>query len=378
VSGGSPLDPLRAEPALLLAVSGGPDSTALLLMAAEWAGGPALHAATVDHGLRPESAGEAEAVAALAARLGVPHRILRWQGEKPRTRLQERARAARYALLAEEAQRVGAKVVVTAHHLDDQAETVLMRLARGSGIGGLAGMAARIRRGEIEIARPLLGVAKAELVAFCDARGIAYAHDPSNANPAFARPRLRRLAESLAAEGLDAAALARLARRAALAEDALARMSEAAEARLGLARNGRCDAQALAAEPPEIVRRVLTAALLEPRPSPPPLRGRVREGGPPDPPPLEAMERLTAELIAAIAERRRFAANVAGALIAYDGRGSVSVAPEPPRRAPGRAAAGRPVKAMPTITSASPAQAEGAIVSPRNAAPRISPTNGTT
>ena len=315
---GSPLDPLRHEPALLLAVSGGPDSTALLLMAAEWAGGPALHAATVDHALRRESAAEAAAVAALCARLGVPHRTLVWHGEKPATGLLERAREARYALLAAEAQRVGAKVVVTAHHLDDQAETVLMRLSRGSGIAGLAGMAARTRRGGIEIARPLLGVPKSELIALCEARGVGYARDPYNADPAFARPRLRRLADTLAAEGLDAPALARLARRAALAEDALAHMTEAAEARLGLVQTGRCEAQALVAEPPEIVRRLLCAAIREP-PSPDPL-------------PLEAMERIAAELVAAISARRRYAANVGSALISYDGRGAVTVGPEPPRR----------------------------------------------
>jgi tRNA(Ile)-lysidine synthase len=305
---GSPLDRLRGEPALLLAVSGGPDSTALLAMAAEWGGAP-LHAATVDHGLRPEAEAEAEAVASLCTRLAVPHATLVWQGEKPTARLQERAREARYDLLTAEAKRVGAGVIVTAHHLDDQAETVLFRLLRGSGVAGLAGMAARTRRGEIEIARPLLGLAKADLVAFCDARRLPYFRDPSNENPRFARARLRRL---MADEGLDAPALARLARRAALAETALAAQAHAAEARLGLASTGRCEAAALAAEPEEIVRRVLTRAV--------------------GPAPFEAMERIAAELLTAVAERRRYAANVGGALIAYDGRGSVSVGAEPPRR----------------------------------------------
>jgi tRNA(Ile)-lysidine synthase len=209
----SPLDPWKGEPALLLAVSGGPDSTALLVMAAEWSGGPSLHAATVDHALRPESAAEAADVARLAARLGLPHVILRWEGEKPCTGLPARARKARYDLVSSEAARVGARVIVTAHHLDDQAETVLMRLSRGSGLAGLAGMAARTRRGAVEIARPLLDIPKAELLAFCDARALPYACDPSNQNPAFARPRWRRLAASLAAEGLDAPALRRLRAR---------------------------------------------------------------------------------------------------------------------------------------------------------------------
>ncbi len=308
---GSPLAPLRDEPALLLAVSGGPDSTALLLMAAEGAG-PKLFAATVDHGLRPESAAEAAAVGRLCARLGVPHATLRWEGEKPRARLQERAREARYNLLGAEARRVGARVIVTAHHLDDQAETVLFRLARGSGLAGLAGMAARTRRADIEIARPLLAIPKGELVAYCVARDVAYADDPANKDPRFARPRLRGLAATLAAEGLDAKALARLARRAARVETALARQTEAAEARLRLIETGRCDARALAAEPEEIVRRLLTLGL--------------------GPAPFEAMERIASELVAAIAERRRYGANVGGALIAYDGRSEATVGPEPPRR----------------------------------------------
>ena len=318
---GSPFEALAGEPALLLAVSGGPDSTALLLMAAEWAGAPRLFAATVDHGLRAESAGEADAVATLAAKLGVPHAILRWEGDKPSTGLQERARDARYALLAAHARRVGAGVVVTAHHLDDQAETVLFRLARGSGLAGLAGMAARAPRGGIEIARPLLGLHKAELVALCAARGVPFANDPSNDDPRFARPRLRQLGQALAAEGLDPPALARLARRAALADEALARATDAVEARLKLVETLRCAAAPLAAEPAEIVRRLLTRA--------------VANAGGADPArlPLEAMERIAAEWLDAFAQGRRYAANVGGALIAFDGR-DVSVAPEPPRRAP--------------------------------------------
>ena len=361
MNAGSPLDPLKGARALLLAVSGGPDSTALLVMAAQWAGGPALHAATVDHGLRPEGAAEAAEVGRLAARLGVPHVVLRWEGEKPRTGLCARAREARYDLLTGEAARVGAAIVVTAHHLDDQAETVLMRLAHGSGLAGLAGMAARSRRGAVEIARPLLDIPKAELVAFCDARGLAYAHDPSNEDPAFARPRWRRLSASLAAEGLDAPGLARFARRAALAEAALAAAAAAAARRLGVEATGACDAAALAAEPPEIVRRVLSGAVRA-------------QGGEPA---LEAMERLTENFLAAVASRRRFAANVAGALVAYDGRAEARVAPEPPRRKT-PAISARPVSATPTTTNASPTSACVEIRSPRNSAPKPSPANGTT
>ena len=131
---------------LVLAVSGGSDSTALLVMAARWAKQlkkrrPKLLAVTIDHGLRPESAREAAAVKRLARQLGVPHRTLAWRGRKPKTGLQETARLARYALLAQAALREGYEHVLTAHTLDDQAETVLFRLARGSGVTGLAGMA---------------------------------------------------------------------------------------------------------------------------------------------------------------------------------------------------------------------------------------------
>jgi len=292
-------------------------------MASEWAADrstPKLFAATVDHGLRPESATEAERVAALAASLGVGHATLLWEGDKPSARLQERAREARYALLGAHARGVGAGVVVTAHHLDDQAETVLMRLTRGSGLSGLAGMAARSRRGDVDIVRPLLTMPKDELIAFCDARGVDYARDPSNADPRFARPRLRAIAEALAAEGLDAPALARLARRAATVEAALSAKTAEADTRLSLIETGHSDAQALAAEPADIVRRLLTLAVAK------------VSGAEPSRIPLEAMERIAAELVAAALARREYAANVAGALIVIDRGGEVQVDVEPARR----------------------------------------------
>src|SRR6201988_2587918 len=132
--------------ALILAVSGGPDSTALLWLAARWRArrkhGPKLLAVTVDHGLRKESASEARAVARLARKLGVTHRSLRWAGKKPKTGIQEAAREARYRLLGAAAKKAGATHIVTAHPQDDQAETVLFRLMRGSGVSGLSGMGA--------------------------------------------------------------------------------------------------------------------------------------------------------------------------------------------------------------------------------------------
>ena len=129
---------------LILAVSGGADSTALLVLAARWAKRlkhpPKLVAVTIDHGLRAEAAREAAAVRRLARRFGVAHRTLRWQGRKPGTGLQEAARNARYRLLAQAAASAGYVHILTAHTMDDQAETVLFRLARGSGLDGLTAM----------------------------------------------------------------------------------------------------------------------------------------------------------------------------------------------------------------------------------------------
>jgi len=317
----APLGPARA---LLLAVSGGPDSTALLLMATGWTqrrgGLPRLEAATVDHGLRAESAAEARGVADMCAGLGVPHRTLAWEGTKPKTRLQERAREARYALLAQCAATVGADLIVTGHHLDDQAETALFRLLRGSGIGGLRAMSAQASREGVTIARPLLGFAKTDLVAFCEAAGVPYASDPSNDDPRYARSRLRALSGALAAEGLDAPALARLARRASQVEDALAHQTHAAEARLRLIDAARCGAGALFGEPIEIVQRLLTETIAK-------IGGRSpsRVG-------LEKIETLTQSLKDAVASKREFSANLAGARVRLTTRGELTVEPEPPRR----------------------------------------------
>src|SRR5471032_3363114 len=136
---------LKNLPALVLAVSGGPDSTALMVLAARWQktlkAKPKLVAVTVDHGLRAEAKREAAAVGKLARKLGVAHRILKWSGKKPKTGLQEAARQARYRLLGEAARKVKATRILTAHTLDDQAETVLIRMSRGSGVTGLGAMA---------------------------------------------------------------------------------------------------------------------------------------------------------------------------------------------------------------------------------------------
>jgi len=208
------LDALVAADARLgVAVSGGPDSLALLLLAAEARPGR-VEAATVDHALRPESGAEAAFVGEACARLDVPHVILSadWR-EKPETAIQERARAMRYRLLGDWARERGL-TILTAHHLDDQAETLLMRLARGAGVRGLAGM-----RSAAHVLRPLLGWRHSELEAVCAAAGIEPVRDPSNDDEQFERVRVRK---ALRAMGwLDPAALAASAAHLADADEAL-------------------------------------------------------------------------------------------------------------------------------------------------------------
>ena len=204
-----------------LAVSGGPDSLALLLLAA--AARPGLvEAASVDHGLRDGSRAEADMVAALCERLGIPHAILTasWD-EKPTSAVQERARAMRYTLLAEWAGERGLGALLTAHHLDDQAETFLMRLARGAGVKGLAAMR-RVTRAPgpmPALVRPLLGWRHAELEALCASAGVEPAHDPSNDDEQFERVRIRRALSD--AEWLDRKAIAASAAHIGEADAAL-------------------------------------------------------------------------------------------------------------------------------------------------------------
>ena len=314
--------PLGRAKSLLIAVSGGPDSTALLLMAAEWAkrrGKTLVGAATVDHGLRPESAEEAKAVAALSRRLGIEHRTLLWKGAKPTSRLQERAREARYRLLVDHAKAIGADALVTAHHADDQAETVLFRLLRGSGVAGLRGMDATTARNGMVIARPLIGLKKRDLVAFAQARGAPFVDDPSNADPRFARTRLRALLARLGEEGLDAEALDRLARRARETEEALAHLTAEVEARLGS--EGAVDARALYAAPIAIVHRILAQ--------------RIAAAGGRDPSRigLEKIETLALSLREALSKRQPHSANLGGAVVRLTAKGRLSFAPEPPRKA---------------------------------------------
>lgn len=201
-----------------LAVSGGPDSLALLLLAAAALPGR-IEAATVDHGLRPESAGEARDVAEICAALGVPHEVLAVTLEPGN--VQSEARAARYAALAGWMGRRGLSALATGHHADDQAETLLMRLNRASGVAGLAGVRAKglVPGSEWPLLRPLLGWRRAELAGIVAAAGLEAAQDPSNTSDRFDRARLRKAMAG--ADWLDIPALAESAAHLADADAAL-------------------------------------------------------------------------------------------------------------------------------------------------------------
>jgi tRNA(Ile)-lysidine synthase len=209
-------EPLALYEKLGLAVSGGPDSLALLVLAAQWArtpGRPALYVYTVDHGLRIEAAAEAAMVVREAEALGLPARSLRWEGDKPATGIQAAARRARYRLMAEAMAADGVAILVTAHHLGDQAETVLMRLAHGSGIEGLRGMDALSHVEGCEVYRPLLGVRPEVLRDVVTEAGLSPAHDPSNTDQHYERVRWRLMLPALEAMGITLERLGTFARR---------------------------------------------------------------------------------------------------------------------------------------------------------------------
>jgi tRNA(Ile)-lysidine synthase len=329
----------KGLPAIVLAVSGGPDSLALMWLAARWrhalSRGPRLLAVTVDHGLRREAAREAREVKRLARSLGLTHRTMRWTGAKPKSGLPAAARSARYRLLVKAARESGATHILTAHTRDDQAETLLMRLVRGSGIAGLSAMARESEREGVRLARPLLDVPKSQLIATLRKAKLGFADDPTNRDVSFTRPRLRALMPALAAEGGDARNLARLASRLARANTAIELLVDGAERYLTLRDRMTAapsdadvvaaksfDARAFAAMSDEIRLRLLLRAI-----------NRFGHEGPAE---LGKVEVLLSALDQAMAEsgakrRPRLKQTLAGALISLaDDR--ISVVPAPPRR----------------------------------------------
>jgi tRNA(Ile)-lysidine synthase len=271
IEAGALLEPLGAYPHVALAVSGGPDSLALLHLIARWrnarGGRPDVTVLTVDHGLRQESRAEALGVAEMALGLGLPHAILTWtRADRGARALQQAARAARYDLMAGYCQDKSIAAIVTAHHLDDQAETVLMRLARGSGLDGLAAIPERGSWAGVPVLRPLLDVPKARLIATLAAEGIAFADDPSNRDTRFERARLRGGHDALAKLGLSAEGLARSARRLRRARQALDGAADAhlaAHGHLSEAGFWLLDARGLTAAPEEIALRALARAIAD-------------------------------------------------------------------------------------------------------------------
>lgn len=255
---------LDAPDSIAVAFSGGPDSLALLCLAARWAKSDPqrkLVALTVDHGLRVESADEALLCARMAKALGVAHRILVWVGSKPGAGIQAAAREARYQLLADACLREGVGALLVAHHLEDQAETFLLRLARGSGVDGLAGMAtSRPLRGDVCLLRPLLDMPRARLAAVLHREKRSAIQDPSNDNPRFDRVKARRLMAELSGLGLDAQRLADTAAHMARARAALDMETRAllsAHALLAATGHIEVDAEALVCAPEEIGLRAL-------------------------------------------------------------------------------------------------------------------------
>lgn len=244
-----------------VAVSGGGDSMAMLhlLVAAGWP----VAAVTVDHGLRAEAKAEAELVRRACAGLSVPHTVLAWRRDRDGGNLQDQARRARHALIGDWARARGIGTVALGHTMDDQAETFLMRLARGSGIDGLSGMPARRVAAGVVWVRPFLGARRHELRAYLAARGIAWAEDASNADPDFDRVKARRALVELGPLGLDAEAIGVVARNLDQARMAL---DEAARAVvLESCREDRgdlvFDRAAFDGHPPEIARRIAVAGL---------------------------------------------------------------------------------------------------------------------
>ena len=314
-----------AEHAIIgLAVSGGPDSLALMLLAQRWAAqrdsAPKLVVYSLDHGLRPEAGAEVTMVLRAAEGLGLAARGLCWTGDKPETGLQDAARQARYRIIGDAMKADGATLLLTAHHRGDQAETVLMRLAHGSGIEGLKGMTALSRVEGVPVFRPLLDVEPASLAALVDAAGLVPVQDPSNDDSTYERVRWRKLLPALAAEGLDSTALARFATRMAEADAALLQMADAAFAELvtldgfGAANLPRAAFHALS---PAIGRRLL---------------GRVLNivGGRQKPRALGQVERLYDQIAAGDLPR---AATLLGAVVRLKGD-SLSVSREPGRALP--------------------------------------------
>lgn len=259
-------DFLTERDGFALAVSGGPDSLALLVMVAKWRDlvgyGGKIYVLSVDHQLRVESAEEVRAVGKIAARSDFLFEGLCWDGEKPETGLAAAARAARYQLMVTQMEVLGINTLLLGHHRDDQAETVLMRMAHGSGVAGLSGMARVSQQWGVELVRVLLDVGKADLIELVAAEGLVAALDPSNKNAGYERVRWRNMLDVLGENGLSTARLGVLAGRMARANEALDHATAvflAAGVRLEISGKASILKSEFLALPRDIAQRVLIA-----------------------------------------------------------------------------------------------------------------------
>ncbi len=334
IDSGAIFAPLAEFRRIGLAVSGGPDSLALLLLAAEFANQHAAHERfvvySVDHGLRPEAAAEVAYVTEAARKLGFAARAIKWEGPKPATGIQQAARTARYGLIAEAMAADETEILLTAHHLADQAETVLMRLAHGSGIEGLRGMDYFAEIAGLVVVRPLLGIDPADLAKLVAASNLTPVTDPSNSDTEYERVRWRQMLPQLAALGLDARRLSRFADRMRDADRALANMAAATETSLDPATGTRGIARIVLVRLPRAVAIRVVATLLD------------QVGGGQKPHDLAPIEALTDRLRIETALKRT---SLHGCFIESDGTAIVVV------REPGRQAARQSrVRSEPPVT----------------------------
>ncbi|HLZ68214.1 MAG TPA: tRNA lysidine(34) synthetase TilS [Aliidongia sp.] len=314
--------PFEPEPELAVAVSGGADSLALALLADRWARarGGAIAALTVDHRLRPDSTVEAAQTGAWLAARGIRHEILVWEGPYPLRDLQATARAARYRLLGDWCRRENRLHLLTAHHQDDQAETLILRLGRGSGLAGLAAMAPIVEDGHHRLLRPLLAVPSARLKATLAASSQDWIEDPSNRNLAFARVRVRTSEPLFAEAGLTPERLAETSRhlaRARIAQEQLVERVLLAGVELHPAGFALVDPQPFAAAPDEIGLRALAAVV-------------TTIGGGEFPPRFDRLQRAAAALLAGTLGRGR----TLGGCRLMPWRGRILVLREPAAMAP--------------------------------------------
>jgi len=328
---GALFGPVAGAKKLALAVSGGPDSLALMLLANEWrdVSGTELVVYSLDHGLRPEAANEVAMVLAEAAKLGIEARGLKWDGEKPETGIQASARKARYSMMAAAMVTDDAELLLTAHHLGDQAETVLMRLAHGSGIEGLRGMDQFARVECCDIFRPLLGVDPEDLAEVVAEAGLTPATDPSNRDRHYERVRWRQIVPALEELGLEPRRFGRFAERMGWASALVEEVAE--DVRAGLVQSAEGGGYRLAHSQFAKLNPLIEARLL----------GQLLKDASGDPrePPLGALETLCGKLRAGESLKPT---TLHGCIVSSDGE-AIAIVREGPRTAA--------LKADPTLTA---------------------------